>query len=84
MEPWLEMMLLEVAETIGKDRVCVGKVRHAKEQNAINAVEDMTKKNKERHNDREVTHYPCPYCGGWHIGKKIPPLEMFKMINPNW
>jgi hypothetical protein len=50
----------------GKDRSCEGKVRHPDEASAKEAA--VIRSNRKL----RLEAYECPFCGGWHIGRKQP------------
>jgi hypothetical protein len=39
---------------------CIGKIRHKDQTGAIIAMRKMK--------NAQLNAYPCPRCGGWHVG----------------
>lgn len=54
----------------GKDRACTGKIDYKSEATAEKAAIALNKKT-ERPNFHILEAYPCPFCNGWHIGRKF-------------
>jgi hypothetical protein len=50
----------------GKERSCQGKVRHPNEASAKEAA--TMRSNRKL----QLVAYECPFCNGWHIGRKSP------------
>lgn len=48
---------------------CQSKVRHEYEYEAKNHMLELRAKGD---HSPLLTTYPCPYCGGWHVGHKRP------------
>lgn len=55
-----------VALQTGRESACGKKVNYLSYETALKAAISMNKKIK-----KELEPYPCPYCGGWHIGRKM-------------
>lgn len=50
----------------GKDRTCGKKVDYKTEESAAKAAVKMSEKY-----ERDLEHYPCCFCEGWHIGGRF-------------
>jgi hypothetical protein len=61
----------QIALKCGKESSCTGKVRYSSYTSAVKAAVVM----KER-KDADLEPYPCPWCYGWHIGRKISSAEL--------
>lgn len=48
-----------------KNRMCVGKVRHADKKAAEIALRQMVRKGARR---SSLNTYSCGHCGSWHLG----------------
>ncbi len=59
---------LDYGKAAGIERTCGSKQKHANEDAATKAADNLNKSPK-RHND--VEPYPCYFCGMWHIGRKM-------------
>jgi hypothetical protein len=57
----------------GKERTCGAKVNYQSEESAQRAADQMNAKPKTRN---LLEPYPCPFCQGWHIGRKMPLEEL--------
>ena len=57
----------------GKDATCGNKIDYKSESSANRAVEKMMKKGS-----KQLESYPCAFCHGWHIGRKLSELEINK------
>ena len=57
----------------GKERTCGKKIDYKSEDTARKAVFKITKKGKNRH---LLEPYPCLFCEGWHIGRKMSMKEL--------
>lgn len=64
---------LAAGRLAGCDRTCTGKVRYGHEESATKAATAMNKKPTTR---KELEPYPCPFCDGWHIGRKMSEEEL--------
>ena len=58
--------------------VCGKKIDYKSEESATRAALSMNAKQREGYHELEA--YPCFYCNGWHIGRKMPEEEMMKYI----
>lgn len=56
----------------GKDRTCGKKINYITECSAEKAVTAMNKKTY----PKVLEHYPCAFCNGWHIGRKMSEEEL--------
>ena len=57
----------------GKDRTCGKKIDYGSESTALKAVFKISEKGKNRH---FLEPYPCVFCEGWHIGRKMSLKEL--------
>lgn len=60
----------KAALSSGKDRACEGKINFKSEETAEKAAARLNKKT-DRPNFHLLEAYPCPFCEGWHIGRKF-------------
>ena len=65
---------LIVGEMCGREKTCGSKIRLPKESTANKIALKMTHKYH-----REMQGYPCPFCGGWHIGGKMSLRDLMRM-----
>lgn len=75
MDATLQNLHLEVAYKVGRASSCRDKVRYSNEERAEKFVEKLSAK----HN-KIMEAYPCPYCKGWHIGRKMSMEELFEHL----
>jgi hypothetical protein len=61
-----EELLKRVSIVMGEVRACVGKKKYQTERAAKRAAERKTKKAPHK-----LSHYPCPFCYNWHIGREM-------------
>ncbi len=52
----------------GKDRTCGEKVAYPSEESGQRAAEAMNAKESTR---KPLEAYPCAFCAGWHLGRKM-------------
>lgn len=57
----------------GKGRTCGKKINYKSEDTARKAIFKISEKGKNRH---VLEPYPCVFCGGWHIGRKMSQKEL--------
>ena len=66
----------QIGKRAGRERACDGKIRYQGERIAVKAA------NNWNYGDNECDHacepYPCFWCGGWHIGRRMN--EPFKFL----
>jgi hypothetical protein len=60
----------KAALSSGKERACEGKINFKSEETADKAAARLNKKT-DRPNFHLLEAYPCPFCEGWHIGRKF-------------
>jgi len=60
----------KAALSSGKNRACEGKINFKSEETAEKAASRLNKKTN-RPNFHLLEAYPCPFCEGWHIGRKF-------------
>ena len=65
---WYELHL-QAGRVAGQERTCGKKQAYASEELA-GAAAAAHNRWAERRND--VEHYPCAFCGSWHIGGIMP------------
>lgn len=63
----------------GKDRTCGKKINYNTEEKAYKASNSMNSKPTTRN---ILEPYPCFFCEGWHIGKKMT-IEFLESISNN-
>lgn len=76
----LKEIHLKVGSLMNRDGVCGKKINYRSEESAVRASNSMNKKT-EREGYHELEPYPCYYCNGWHIGRKMSIEEMKKYIS---
>lgn len=59
---------LKVGEYLGREKSCEGKVRHRSRKKAWETVLAINASSYRKH---KVHAYPCFWCGGWHVGRKL-------------
>lgn len=60
----------------GRERACGKKVDYQSEGSAVRNAERATL----RYNS-EKEAYPCIWCGGWHIGRKMTQEEVREILD---
>lgn len=55
----------------GESHTCGKKIDYKSEEVAIKSAEKMSIKY-----EKEMEAYPCAFCNGWHIGRKMPIEEL--------
>lgn len=63
---------LRAGEAYGRDATCGQKIDYQSEESADRAASAMNNKGKSRH---ELEPYPCFWCRGWHVGRKMTEEE---------
>jgi hypothetical protein len=66
---------LAAGEACGRLATCGTKVNHGTEESAAKAAASLNRSGKARH---EVEPYPCFWCKGWHVGRKMSAEELLK------
>lgn len=64
---------LNAARYFGKESSCGGKQNHRTFSRAQKVAESATRK----YGQTKVA-YPCPFCDGWHVGRKMSQAELHK------
>jgi hypothetical protein len=72
MERWEIDMHLAAGRFYGKESTCGRKIDYRSEASADKAAKGMTAKGS-----KDLEAYPCAFCYGWHIGRKLSAEEMF-------
>jgi hypothetical protein len=57
----------------GVEATCGNKQKHESEEAATKAANSLNRSGKARH---EVEPYPCAWCHGWHIGRRMSDEEL--------
>ena len=73
MDPALEALHKSAGLKAGEERTCGKKVRYPAEESANRAAAEMNTKPATR---KTLEAYPCPFCGQWHIGRKMSSEEL--------
>jgi hypothetical protein len=83
MEKYIYDLHINAGKLCGIELTCFNKKGNKKidyetEELAVASAIAMSKEYK-----KEMEAYPCAFCGGWHIGRKmsIEELESFKVDN---
>jgi hypothetical protein len=77
----LYQLHLRVGFLLGEDKTCGNKINYTNEEKAIIAADKMNKKTSTRN---ILEAYPCPFCMGWHIGRKMALSELESYLNGNY
>lgn len=64
---------LAAGEAYGREATCGTKHNHETEGHAAKATASLNRSGKAHH---EVEAYPCFWCGGWHVGRKMDEAEL--------
>ena len=64
-------MHLDAGRRYGRESTCGKKVDYKSEESAARAAEAMSAKA-----DKPLEPYPCFWCDGWHIGRKMAQAEL--------
>jgi hypothetical protein len=70
MDNRIRQIHLSAARLSGEKRSCTGKIDYKSEASAEKAARKLNESGKAHH---KLEHYPCPFCGGWHIGRVHKP-----------
>lgn len=62
----------------GIEYTCGKKINYKSEESAIKSADSLNKKIN-RPNYHELEAYPCAFCGGWHIGRKMTMEELIEL-----
>lgn len=62
----------------GKEHTCGKKIDYKSETSAQKAADSLNKKT-ERPNYHDLEPYPCAFCNGWHIGRKMTIEELIEL-----
>lgn len=73
MKAHIYLMHLVAGEAAGEEATCGKKQKHENEEKATKAANSLNNSGKARH---EVEPYPCYFCHGWHIGRKMSEEEL--------
>lgn len=73
-----ETMQLHIAagHFYGRDASCGNKIDYKSESSAQRAADAMMAKGS-----KELEPYPCAWCSGWHIGRKMTQEELRTCAN---
>ena len=78
MDPNLFKLHEQVGNLCGVERTCGKKVRYSDEAKAQQAAMVMSAKPATRN---PLEPYPCVFCKGWHIGRKMVHEELMHHIS---
>jgi hypothetical protein len=78
MDEKLTQLHLKAGFIIGEDKTCNSKNNYVTEDKAVLAAERMNKKPTTRN---ILEAYPCAFCSGWHIGRKMTLVELESYLN---
>ena len=73
MDTKLFLLHLEAGKAMGEERTCGTKVNYKSEESAGRAATSMNAKPTTL---KPLEHYPCWFCGGWHLGRRMSPEEL--------
>lgn len=73
MDEKIKQLHLNAGKICGEEHTCKGKINYKSEETALKAADSLNKSGKARH---EVEPYPCVFCSGWHIGRKMSLKEL--------
>jgi len=68
---------LKISKICGYKNSCKNKVNYKWKYTANTVLDNL----KQKYHTQELESYPCYFCGGWHIGRKIHPKEVSKLIS---
>jgi len=58
-----------ISKKTGRDKACRDKIRYQGEMIAVRAANNANYAFEEL--DHALEPYPCFWCGGWHIGRRM-------------
>lgn len=67
---------LNAGKKCGKERTCGNKVNYKSEKTAKKVAKKLSIKY-----NKEMEGYPCYFCEGWHIGRKMSKNELKSYLN---
>lgn len=71
MDTYLRELHLNAGKKAGRDSACGSKINYKSEETASKSAEAMMRKGS-----KALEPYPCPWCDGWHIGRKMSIEEL--------
>lgn len=63
-------MHLAAGQAYGREATCGKKIDYKGEERAAQAAATLSAKF-----EKDMEAYPCFFCGGWHIGRTMTPME---------
>ena len=76
MAPEVQDLHRRAAEAAGRDSACGRKVDHGDEGRAWKAAGSLNRRNAGTGDPKRFEPYPCPFCGGWHVGREMTEAEL--------
>lgn len=67
---------LAAASAAGRDASCGTKIDYRSEASADKAATSMNHRKAAAGDPKSLEAYPCPFCGGWHVGRRMSPDEL--------
>lgn len=68
---------LRAGKAYGRDATCGTKIDYRSEESALRGATAMAIKH-----GRQLEHYPCFWCSGWHIGRAMSEAERRQFAVP--
>lgn len=78
MESRIAELHIKAGLKCGKEFTCGKKINYKSEESAQRSADSLNKKIN-RPNYHELEAYPCAFCGGWHIGRKMSTEELIEL-----
>ena len=66
----------KAALAAGRKSACGTKIDYRSSASADKAAGKMTAKRRAAGDGKELEAYPCPFCGGWHVGRRMGAEEL--------
>jgi len=73
MSPEMKFLHMAAGMRCGKEKTCSKKIRYNTEATATNVAVIMNEKVTTKN---VLEPYPCPFCDGWHVGRKMSKEEL--------
>lgn len=78
MESRIAKLHIKAGLKCGKEFTCGKKINYKSEESAQMSADSINRKIN-RPNYHELEAYPCAFCGGWHIGRKMSTEELIEL-----
>lgn len=74
----LRQLHLKAGFNCGRELTCRDKIKYKSEEKADKSAKVLSDKY-----NKEMEAYPCAFCNGWHIGRKMSMEELIKYSSFN-